>query len=111
MAIDADLNAGLISQDEALQRRDDVSREADFYGAMDGASKFVRGDAVAGIFITVVNIIGGILIGFAARLARGCTSGLALVGGAELAVGSWTFMLCVFAGGYAAAYFVRKQWL
>ena len=54
---------------------------------------------------------GGILIGFAARLARGCTSGLALVGGAELTVGAWAFMLCVFAGGYAAAYFVRKQWL
>lgn len=56
-------------------------------------------------------LLGGFLIGFAARLARGCTSGLALVGGAELAVGAWVFMLCVFAGGYAAAWFVRKQWL
>ncbi len=63
MAIDADLNAGLISQDEALQRRDDVSREADFYGAMDGASKFVRGDAVAGILILFINIIGGFSVG------------------------------------------------
>jgi flagellar biosynthesis protein FlhA len=63
MAIDADLNAGLISQDEALQRRDDVAREADFYGAMDGASKFVRGDAVAGILILFINIIGGFAVG------------------------------------------------
>ncbi len=63
MAIDADLNAGLISQDEALVRRTDVAREADFYGAMDGASKFVRGDAVAGILILFINIIGGFAVG------------------------------------------------
>src|SRR3954463_15499301 len=63
MAIDADLNAGLIKEDEARQRRSDVSREADFYGAMDGASKFVRGDAIAGIIIVFVNIIGGVAIG------------------------------------------------
>ncbi|MBD3169301.1 MAG: flagellar biosynthesis protein FlhA [candidate division Zixibacteria bacterium] len=63
MAIDADLNAGLISDEEARQRRSDISREADFYGAMDGASKFVRGDAIAGILITVINIIGGLVIG------------------------------------------------
>ena len=63
MAIDADLNAGLISQEEALQRREDVSREADFYGAMDGASKFVRGDAIAGILILFINIIGGFAVG------------------------------------------------
>lgn len=63
MAIDADLNAGLISQDVALTRRDDVAREADFYGAMDGASKFVRGDAVAGILILFINIIGGFAVG------------------------------------------------
>jgi len=63
MAIDADLNSGLIDQDEARQRREDVSREADFYGAMDGASKFVRGDAVAGILILLINIIGGLSIG------------------------------------------------
>ncbi|MFK7828939.1 MAG: flagellar biosynthesis protein FlhA [Congregibacter sp.] len=63
MAIDADLNAGLISQDVALTRRDDVGREADFYGAMDGASKFVRGDAVAGILILFINIVGGFAIG------------------------------------------------
>ncbi len=65
MAIDADLNAGLIDQDEARRRRADVAAEADFYGAMDGASKFVRGDAIAGILITVINIIGGLIIGMA----------------------------------------------
>jgi flagellar biosynthesis protein FlhA len=63
MAIDADLNAGIIDQDEARTRREEVSREADFYGAMDGASKFVRGDAVAGILILFINIIGGIAVG------------------------------------------------
>ncbi|MHC5014238.1 MAG: FHIPEP family type III secretion protein [Planctomycetota bacterium] len=63
MAIDADLAAGLIDEAEARQRRDDIMREADFYGAMDGASKFVRGDAIAGIIITLVNIIGGFAIG------------------------------------------------
>ncbi len=63
MAIDADLNAGLIDQSEAKQRREDVASEADFYGSMDGASKFVRGDAVAGIMILVINVIGGLLIG------------------------------------------------
>jgi uncharacterized membrane protein YedE/YeeE len=55
-------------------------------------------------------VSGGVLMGFAARLARGCTSGQALSGGALLSVGSWAFMLSVFAGGYAAAYFVRRQW-
>jgi flagellar biosynthesis protein FlhA len=63
MAIDADLNSGLINQDEARQRREDVAAEADFYGSMDGASKFVRGDAVAGIIILFVNMIGGLAIG------------------------------------------------
>jgi flagellar biosynthesis protein FlhA len=63
MAIDADLNAGLINQEKATQRRKDVAAEADFYGAMDGASKFVRGDAVASILILIINLIGGIAIG------------------------------------------------
>ncbi|HEY7929458.1 MAG TPA: flagellar biosynthesis protein FlhA [Steroidobacteraceae bacterium] len=63
MAIDSDLNAGLITQDEARTRRTEVRAEADFYGAMDGASKFVRGDATAGILILVINIIGGLAIG------------------------------------------------
>jgi flagellar biosynthesis protein FlhA len=63
MAIDADMNAGLISQDEARTRREEIGREADFYGAMDGASKFVRGDAIAGILILFINIVGGLAIG------------------------------------------------
>jgi len=63
MAIDADLNAGLISQEEARKRREEVAQEADFYGSMDGASKFVRGDAIAGILILFINVIGGIVIG------------------------------------------------
>ncbi len=63
LAIDADLNAGLITEAEARQRRKDIQRSADFYGAMDGASKFVRGDAVAAIIIVFVNIIGGFVIG------------------------------------------------
>ncbi len=65
MAIDADLNAGLIDDKEAKRRRAEVAQEADFYGSMDGASKFVRGDAIAGILITVINVIGGIIIGVA----------------------------------------------
>ncbi len=63
MAIDADLNAGLIGEDEAKKRRSDVTQEADFYGSMDGASKFVRGDAVAGLLIMVINVVGGLLVG------------------------------------------------
>ena len=63
MAIDADLNAGLINQEQAKQRRAEVTREADFYGSMDGASKFVKGDAIAGILILFINLIGGIIIG------------------------------------------------
>ncbi|MCP1675590.1 flagellar biosynthesis protein FlhA [Natronocella acetinitrilica] len=63
MAIDADLNSGLIDQDQARKRREEVSQEADFYGSMDGASKFVRGDAIAGILILFINIIGGLSIG------------------------------------------------
>lgn len=63
MAIDADLNAGLINQQQAKTRRKDVANEADFYGAMDGASKFVRGDAIAGIMVLLINVIGGICIG------------------------------------------------
>lgn len=63
MAIDADLNAGILTDEEAKQRRQDVAAEADFYGAMDGASKFVKGDAIAGLVITLVNLIGGLVVG------------------------------------------------
>ncbi|MBT5430161.1 MAG: EscV/YscV/HrcV family type III secretion system export apparatus protein, partial [Rhodospirillaceae bacterium] len=65
MAIDADLSSGLINEDEARQRRSDLEQESSFFGAMDGAAKFVRGDAMAGIIITFINIIGGIIIGVA----------------------------------------------
>jgi len=63
MAIDADLNAGLIGEDEARKRRTEISQESEFYGAMDGASKYVRGDAVAGILVTIINIVGGLIVG------------------------------------------------
>nr|WP_041474232.1 flagellar biosynthesis protein FlhA [Erwinia sp. Ejp617] len=63
MAIDADLNAGLIGEEEAKRRRQEVTQEADFYGSMDGASKFVRGDAIAGLMIMVINVLGGLMIG------------------------------------------------
>ena len=63
MAIDADLNAGIIDEREAQRRRREITQQADFFGAMDGASKFVRGDAIAGIVITLINIVGGLFIG------------------------------------------------
>lgn len=72
MAIDADLNAGIIDDNDARVRRRDIQREADFYGAMDGASKFVKGDAIAGIVIVIINIVGGLVIGV---LQRGFTMG------------------------------------
>ena len=84
MAIDADLSAGLLSEEEARTRRDEITREADFYGAMDGASKFVRGDAIAGIIITAVNILGGFAI---AMLMYGYTAGEALTVFGMLAIG------------------------
>ncbi|MCY1279264.1 Flagellar biosynthesis protein FlhA [compost metagenome] len=84
MAIDADLNAGLISQEEAKQRRADVAKEADFYGAMDGASKFVRGDAIAGILILLINLFGGVAIGV---FVHGLPGGLAFEQYALLAIG------------------------
>ena len=67
MAIDADLNSGLIDEDEARRRRADVTAEADFYGAMDGGSKFVKGDAIAAIVITIINLVGGFAIGMLQR--------------------------------------------
>jgi flagellar biosynthesis protein FlhA len=63
MAVDADLNTGVISEQEAKKRRSDIQREADFYGAMDGASKFIKGDAIISIIITVINIVGGLIVG------------------------------------------------
>ncbi|WP_241978855.1 MULTISPECIES: flagellar biosynthesis protein FlhA [unclassified Cryobacterium] len=84
MAIDADLNAGLITDSEAKARRAEVSAEADFYGAMDGASKFVKGDAIAGIVIIIINLIGGITIGM---VQRGMGVGEALETYALLTIG------------------------
>ncbi len=84
MSIDADLNAGLITEEEARRRRELIQREAEFYGAMDGASKFVRGDAIAGLIITVVNIIGGLIIGV---LQRGMSFGEALQNYTLLTIG------------------------
>jgi len=71
MSIDADLNAGLITVDEAKRRRENIVREADFYGAMDGASKYVRGDAIAGIIIVLINLVGGIIIGLTKHMSVG----------------------------------------
>ena len=70
MAVDADLNTGVLTSDEARERREDIAKEADFCGAMDGASKFVKGDAVAGILILAINIIGGLIIGIAQHESR-----------------------------------------
>ncbi|MFC6288119.1 flagellar biosynthesis protein FlhA [Nocardioides sp. GCM10027113] len=84
MAIDADLNSGLIDEDEARKRRQEVHAEADFYGAMDGASKFVKGDAIAAIVITLVNLIGGFAVGVA---QKGMTFGDAITTYSLLSVG------------------------
>lgn len=83
MSIDADLNAGLIEGDEARERRQDIVREAEFYGSMDGASKYIRGDAIAGIVIVFINLLGGIIIG----ISRGMAIGEALQTYASLTVG------------------------
>lgn len=84
MAIDADLNSGLIDEDTARQRRADIAAEADFYGAMDGGSKFVKGDAIAGVVITVINLVGGFVIGM---VQRGMTAGDAINTYSVLTVG------------------------
>ena len=76
MSIDADLNAGLIDEVEARRRRQAITREADFYGAMDGASKFVRGDAIAGIIITLINIVGGFILGLTHGMGLGEAAGV-----------------------------------
>ena len=71
----------------------------------------LRGTRSSVAYRLVLALAGGVLAGFAARLARGCTSGQGLVGGAELSVGSWAFLMCIFVGGWLAAWFVRKQWI
>jgi flagellar biosynthesis protein FlhA len=84
MAIDADLNAGIITNDEAKARRRELTREAEFYGAMDGAGKFVRGDAIAGLIILAINLVGGVVLGV---LSHGMTAGEAFARYAILTVG------------------------
>ena len=84
MAIDADLNAGVLDEREARRRREEITSEADFYGAMDGASKFVRGDAIAGIIITIVNILGGVYVGM---VEKGMTLGTCLETYTKLTIG------------------------
>jgi len=84
MAIDADLNAGLVNQEEAKHRRAEIAQEADFYGSMDGASKFIKGDAVAGLLILAINIIGGVAIGM---IQHGLDFGLAMERYALLTIG------------------------
>src|SRR5207247_10457752 len=69
MAIDAELNAGMIDEGEARRRRQHLMREAEFHGAMDGASKFVRGDAIAGLIITAINLVGGVIMGLSRGMA------------------------------------------
>src|SRR3546814_16142025 len=85
MAIDADLNAGLMTREEARERRNEVREEADFYGSMDGASKFIRGDALAGIMILVINVIGGLILG---TMQHGMGLGDALKNYTLLAIGA-----------------------
>ncbi len=82
-------------------------------GALAGRLKFVigKGPRISNRNRLYFALGGGIIMGMGARLARGCTSGLALTGGATLSLGGWVFMLCVFAGAYATAWFVRKQWI
>ena len=88
MAIDADLNAGMIDELEAKARRKSIAQEAEFHGAMDGASKFVKGDAVAGIIITFINIGGGFIIGV---VQQGMPMAEALSNYTLLTVGRWTW--------------------
>jgi len=97
MSIDADLNAGAINEETARARRSEVAREADFYGAMDGASKFVRGEAIAGILIVFINIIGGIIIG---AVQRGMSVGDA----------AQTFTLLTIGDGLVSQIPVRHRW-
>ncbi len=107
MAIDADLNAGAIDDKEARRRREKIGQEADFYGAMDGASKFVRGDAIAGLIITLINIVGGIAIG---TLQRGWEFGQTAEVFTRLTIGDGlTSQLPAFVVSIAAALIVTRS--
>ncbi|HED54747.1 MAG TPA: flagellar biosynthesis protein FlhA [Phycisphaerales bacterium] len=107
LAIDADLNAGIITEDEARERREMIRREADFFGAMDGSSKFVRGDAVAGILITMINVAGGFAIG---TLERGWPAGQTAAVFTKLTIGDGlTSALPSFVISIAAALIVTRS--
>jgi hypothetical protein len=85
-----------------------------FLGALSGRdlrARVLRGPHCSSRLRLLLALGGGLLVGFGARLARGCTSGQALVGGAQLSIGAWVFMICIFLGGFAAAWFVRREWL
>ncbi len=107
MAIDSDLNAGIITEPEARKRREFIRQEADFFGAMDGASKFVRGDAVAGIIITVVNVIGGFAVG---TIVKGWDAGAVAQAYTTLTIGDGlTSQLSAFLISVAAALIVTRS--
>lgn len=107
LAIDADLNAGVINEAEAKRRRERISQEADFFGAMDGASKFVRGDAIAGIIITAINILGGVAIG---ALERGWPIGQSIEVFAKLTIGDGlTSQIPAFIIAIASALIVTRS--
>lgn len=107
MAIDSDLNAGLIDEAEARKRRDEIRQEADFFGAMDGASKFVRGDAIAGIIITAINVLGGFAVG---TIERGWTAGESAALFTRLTIGDGlTSQLPSFVISIAAALIVTRS--
>ncbi|MEL6497495.1 MAG: flagellar biosynthesis protein FlhA [Planctomycetota bacterium] len=107
LAIDSDLNAGIITEEEARERRDEIRREADFFGSMDGASKFVRGDAIAGILITVINVLGGFAIG---TLERGWPAGQTAAVFTRLTIGDGlTSAIPSFVVSIAAALIVTRS--
>lgn len=107
LAIDSDLNAGIITEEEARERRDEIRREADFFGSMDGASKFVRGDAIAGILITVINVLGGFAIG---TLERGWPAGQTAAVFTRLTIGDGlTSAIPSFVISIAAALIVTRS--
>ncbi len=107
MAIDSDLNAGIIDETEARRRREDIRREADFFGAMDGASKFVRGDAIAGIIITAINIVGGFAVGV---IERGWPAGQTAAVFTKLTIGDGlTAQIPAFVIAVASALIVTRS--
>ena len=113
MAIDADLNAGVLTNEEAKVRREEISQEADFYGAMDGASKFVKGDAIASILILIINIVGGLIIGLTQHdlpVGIAAETYVLLSVGDGLVAQDPVAAACHFNGDYRYAYPQRMTW-